>query len=999
MNESSDPVRSSEADSSRQSIDIVRDFFELASSQGGSPDLAELIQCVAPAQRAPLFGSLFATEVQHRRARGETLMCDDYIARFPAYETEIRAAFGEGGATVTQALRQEACDQLNETKEVFRDTKASTTSESQAGDPSCRTPSGVRYRVVRPHAKGGLGEVYVAHDEELNREVALKEILPKHADNPDRRSRFLLEAEVTGSLEHPGIVPVYGLGQHEDGRPYYAMRFIRGTTLREAISQFHRNHPDGDQTADHALELRKLLGRFIDVCNAIDYAHSRGVLHRDLKPGNVMLGKYGETLVVDWGLAKLKGAGEEPPVGQEMTVRPGTTSGSATEFGSAVGTPAYMPPEQAAGQLDQLGPASDVYSLGSTLYHLLAGQPPVTDQDIHSLLRKVQEGDFAPPRQVRKDIPAALQAVCLKAMQTEPSARYASPQQLADDVERWLADEPVSAYSEPLTVRVRRWMRKHHRIVSAIAATVLIGLTCFIVVAGVVSRKNRELATANGQLDKANQDLTVANDDLRVANDAERTAKEEAEAVLDFFRLRVLAAARPQDQEGGLGIEATIRAAMDAAEPSIAESFADQPLAEASIRSTVGTTYFYLGENELAVTQHKRALDLREAELGPNHEQTLIAMNDLALSHKYAGDAEQAFKLYQQILESTKVTLGDNHPDTLTYTNNLGEALRAAGRLDRALPMLKETFRRRKKTLGVDHPHTLSTMNNLAMAIEDAGNRDEAILMFEETLQRRRKELGPEHPHTLQSMNNLAAAYLAAGKPSQARELHHSVLELTKAKLGPEHPETLRFMNNLARATGAEGEMDQCLALHTKTLDLRRKRLSSDHPEIFQSVYNVANTYFVMEQPDKAMSLLEQYVAERQSDSTQDDPRLVEVQYRVGDLLLRYEQYPAAETHLRDCLALCEKHPPDDWLMLAAKNMLGATLARQSKFEEAQPLLTESYEGLRKLESSRPIVARTLLSDNLQRIVDMFTDWDKPEEAAKWQSRLDEHRGQMEQSK
>jgi tetratricopeptide (TPR) repeat protein len=650
-----------------------------------------------------------------------------------------------------------------------------------------------------------------------------------------------------------------------------------------------------------------------------------------------------------------------------------------------------MPPEQAAGQLDQLGPASDVYSLGATLYHVLAGRPPVTDKDIHSLLRKVQEGDFAPPRQVRNDVPIALQAICLKAMQTDPAARYASPQQLADDVERWLADEPVSAYREPLTVQVRRWMRKHHRIVSAIAATVLVGLTCCIVVAGVVSQKNKELATANGQLDQANKDLTTANGDLRVANDAERAAREEAEAVLDFFRVRVLAAARPQDQEGGLGIDATIRAAMDAAEPTIAESFAHQPLAEASIRRTVGTTYFYLGETNLAVAQHKRALDLRKSHLGAEHEKTLISMNELALAHKYAGDSEQAFQLYEQVLESTKVTLGENHPDTLTYTNNLGEAFRAAGRLDRALALLKDTFSRRNEVLGVDHPHTLVTMNNLAMAIEDAGNRDEAIPLFEEALQRRRKELGPEHPHTLQSMNNLAAAYLADGKPTEARELHESALELMKAKLGSEHPDTLRSMNNLARALGVEGEMDRCLALHMKTLELRRERLGPDHFETFQSLYNVANSYFVMEQPQKALSLIDEYIAERRSRLETDDPQLVEVLYQIGRLLFRYEQIVVAEKYLRDGLNTGEKHPPAGALLFAAKSMLGAALTRQSKFEEAQPLLIESYEGIKKLEGSRPIVARTLLSESLQRFVDLYTAWDKPDESARWQSKLDEH--------
>jgi eukaryotic-like serine/threonine-protein kinase len=176
-----------------------------------------------------------------------------------------------------------------------------------------------RFRYLRPHAKGGLGEVCVAYDSEVNREVALKVIQAKFADDPDSQARFLLEAEVAGGLEHPGIVPVYGLGKYQDGRPFYAMRFIRGERLQQAIERFHRSSDTEEDPRERAIEFRKLLRRFIDVCNAIDYAHSRGVLNRDIKPNNIMLGGHGETLVVDWGLAKWTGRAEysstnEPPL-------------------------------------------------------------------------------------------------------------------------------------------------------------------------------------------------------------------------------------------------------------------------------------------------------------------------------------------------------------------------------------------------------------------------------------------------------------------------------------------------------------------------------------------------------------------------------------------------------------------------------------------------------------------------------------------------------------
>ncbi len=276
------------------------------------------------------------------------------------------------------------------------------------------TSGGQRFRIVRPHAKGGLGAVFVAIDSELDREVALKQILEDRADDPVSRFRFLIEAQITGGLEHPGIVPVYGLGSYGDGRPYYAMRFIRGDSLKEAIDRFHqrantklayplaakggRGGPMGPSAGSHDLELRKLLRRFMDVCNAVEYAHARGVIHRDLKPANIILGKHGETLVVDWGLAKPTGrAGPETDSGERLLMPSSVSGSSETLPGSALGTPAYMSPEQAEGQLERVGPQSDVYSLGATLYCLLTGQPPFAGEPF-DVIRAVQKGECRPPR-------------------------------------------------------------------------------------------------------------------------------------------------------------------------------------------------------------------------------------------------------------------------------------------------------------------------------------------------------------------------------------------------------------------------------------------------------------------------------------------------------------------------------------------------------------------------------------------------------------------------
>ena len=240
--------------------------------------------------------------------------------------------------------------------------------------------------------------------------------------------------------------------------------------------------------------MRKLLRRFLDVCNAIDYAHSRGVIHRDIKPANIILGQHGETLVVDWGLAKAIGRAD-PSVG-EQTIAPSSSGSSETLPGSALGTPAYMSPEQAAGDLDRLGPRSDVYSLGATLYCLLTGRPPFEGDGVGEILRRVQAGDFRPPREVDPALDKRLEAVCPKAMATKPEDRYAGCRGLADDVERWMADEPVTAYPEPWSRTLVRWLTRHRTGVTGLAAAVLAGVVGLAAVLVVQSRANTRLTAS-----------------------------------------------------------------------------------------------------------------------------------------------------------------------------------------------------------------------------------------------------------------------------------------------------------------------------------------------------------------------------------------------------------------------------------------------------------------------------------------------------------------------
>jgi eukaryotic-like serine/threonine-protein kinase len=396
-------------------------------------------------------------------------------------------------------------------------------------------PSGKRFQRMKPLRRnngealqGGQGRVSIACDTELNREVAIKE--PHESASPGLQSRFLVEAEITGRLEHPGVVPVYGLGQHSDGRPFYATRLIVGESLAEAVQRLHDPAERVDSDA-RRFTLRGLLGRFIQACNTVAFAHSRGVVHRDLKPEHVMLGPYGETFVIDWGLAKPISDGtldveREAP---RQVIVPGFDRGT-TLPGGVFGTPAYMSPEQATAHGEQVGPASDIYSLGATLYYLLTGRDPVgmsIDTDDHHKAC----GGSPRPRTFDPSVSKALEAVCIRAMAFSPDDRYPSVVALAEDVERWLAGEPVSAYREPIPARVGRWVRRRRMrlfLTTATCTVFVIGLVATLAVGAARERAHRveqEAAILNALRSEAEAASLEADQKRLAAERAQMAAK------------------------------------------------------------------------------------------------------------------------------------------------------------------------------------------------------------------------------------------------------------------------------------------------------------------------------------------------------------------------------------------------------------------------------------------------------------------------------------------
>lgn len=289
-----------------------------------------------------------------------------------------------------------------------------------------------RYASFSLHATGGIGRIRVAQDRQLGRKVAIKDLLPEWSSNLDLQRRFLKEAKITGQLEHPGIVPVYELSSSGDGSPpFYAMRFVKGQTLLEAIREYH--HLPVDDAKD-SLRLIDLLNAFVAVCNTVAYAHSRGVIHRDLKGQNIILGEFGEVIVLDWGIAKLTDEIEEQPAPLEAKK---DFVADETLPGIALGTPGYMAPEQMQGLNFPIDHRADIYGLGAILYEILAGQPPFAGEDIDSLIDRMLNDDPEPPGQLAAQVPRNLEFMCLRALAKNPDHRYDSALEMADGVRRW----------------------------------------------------------------------------------------------------------------------------------------------------------------------------------------------------------------------------------------------------------------------------------------------------------------------------------------------------------------------------------------------------------------------------------------------------------------------------------------------------------------------------------------------------------------------------------
>ena len=367
---------------------------------------------------------------------------------------------------------------------------------------------------------GGCSEVYLAQDTKLGRPVAIKFLRPDTVNVARLQQRLRQEAEITSQLNHPGIVAIHASGE-VNGVPFYSMQYVEGESLSQVLRACHESHSEKSNFL--SLSMRKLLKHFVDVCQTIAFAHERNIIHRDLKPANIVTGQFGETYVIDWGLARSIDNEEIDGSHDRQTT---IADSRLTQQGHTLGTPAFMSPEQVTGE--NIDKPSDIFNLGATLYAILVGQSPYHSDSVIENLKNAQTATFTQPCVANSKVPNGLSAICTKAMSAKPGDRYASAADLADDVEFFLADQPISAMPTPWSDTIRRWLYKHRTAVTTLATTALVGLVLLAIGNSMLLKSNRDLIKSEKKA-TANETRATANEKKALANEA-KALKSEAKA-------------------------------------------------------------------------------------------------------------------------------------------------------------------------------------------------------------------------------------------------------------------------------------------------------------------------------------------------------------------------------------------------------------------------------------------------------------------------------------
>jgi len=573
-------------------------------------------------------------------------------------------------------------------------------------------------------------------------------------------------------------------------------------------------------------------------------------------------------------------------------------------------------------------------------------------------------------------------------------------------------------------LKQREVKRQRNRLLTMVTVVSVVAVMTSVLALWALKAENKavqQTTRAEEQRGLAEQQRELAEQQRGLAEEqrarAEQSA-EESKAVLNFFETKVLAAARPKKQVGGLGIDVTIRAAVDAAVPKIDADFADKPLIEASIRATLGETYRYLGAGNAAIAQNERTLELRKKFLEPDNPEILLSMRGLANSYSLAGRFEEALKLREEAVLLSREVLGDENPNTLGSMNELATSYQKANRHQEALALLKKTLEVQQK---LEHPDALYTMSNMATSFGAIGRHKESLELNKKTLLMLKDLKGIKHPDTLGSMNNLAISYQQAGRHAEALSLHEETLKWTIEIKGAKHQDTLKSMSNLSHSYSDVERHEEALTLREKTLTLRIEELGIEHPDTLASINELADSYVIAGRHEEEVSLRKKYQGNDHPDTLNsiislagfygksgkhveaivlrkealvltrkqkgdNHPDILSVMEKLAIAYLQAKQQENAEKQYRELITLRKEHAPNDLSLFFEQTLLGTLLFQRKQYDESELLLLAGYEGL-KLNVEKDKIK--YLKNSIRFLTELYKNWGKPDKAAEWQAKLD----------
>ena len=809
-----------------------------------------------------------------------------------------------------------------------------------------------RYKLLRMLGEGGMGIVYLAEQQgSIRRQVALKVIKPG-MDSKRILARFEVERQALALLDHPNIAQVYDAGTTVNGRPYFVMEYVKGLPITEYCDH-------------HMLSIEQRLRLFQQVCQAVHHAHQKGIIHRDVKPSNILVTTQDDQAVpkiIDFGVAKA--------IAQPLTERT-----LYTEQGQLFGTPEYMSPEQADIATEDIDIRSDIYSLGVLLYVLLTGVLPFDsetfrDGGIDHIRKVIREIDPKTPSTrltslgaeakevaqkrctevgtLAKRLYKELEWIPLMAMRKDRTRRYRSASELSDDIENYLKGAPLIAGPESTVYQLKKFVRRNRTLVGGVLAVLVVSLIGTVV----------SITFALGQA----------------------RARAEAQAVSDFLRLSVLESLDPFKVGGR---EITIRSVLDTASKSLEGDFTSTPLAEAGIRYTIGNAYWSLGLYEQSEVHLKRAMEIQQAKLGPENPATLLSTHYLGWLYFSKSRYIEAEKYLTRALEARSRVLGEEDGDTLLSMVGLACVYHRQGRFQEAEDLIQ-------KALGVtrrvqDHPYTPAFLNALARNYELQGRFDEAEQLVKQGLEIGRRIRGENDWFTLLLKHSFGRICWHLGRYEEAEEPLKETLEGRREAWGQEHPDTLGTIATLGQLYHTQGRYEEAGFYLDQALESSLQSLGDAHYITAECMRERGMLYLSQGKYDEAEPLLEKALKISNHIAGEENWLSLSVKNTIAKLYTVQGRYKEAEKTFRQALEarvdkLGEDHPDT----LESKNDLAVLYKDQARYDEAEPLLIQAIEGRRlKLGDQHPHT-----QESMKNLIDLYEAWNKPEKAKEWRAKL-----------